>query len=157
MAIAVAVLPSGDTFTLELGDDSYKRIVEVIGGYIDSVSTPEWEDVVGYVHDEGLLIGLEPNVYASYVFNRPLVGPLVLVGTLNADGESDGEDYDAPERYISEEFAELVKAMNTNEEMRSILSTTVANMDFAPTVIGMTDEQMDQWFIDGTLPEQTAK
>lgn len=157
MAIAVAVLPDGNAFTFELGDDSYKRIVEVIGGYIDSVSTRQWEDVIGYVHDEGLLIGLEPNVYASYAFNRPLVGPLVLVGTLNEDGESDGEDYNAPDRFVSEEFAELVKAMNTNEEMRNILSEQIANMDFAPTVIGMTDEQMDQWFTDGTLPEQIAQ
>lgn len=157
MAKAVAVLPEGKAFTFELGDESYKRIVEVIGGYIDSVSHPDVDNVIGYVHDEGLLIGLEPNNWASYVFDRPLVGPLVLVGTLNSDGERDGEDYDAPEKFQTQEFADFIADFNTNEELKSLLANSIAEMDLAPKVIGMNEEQMDAWFKDGTLPEEIAQ
>jgi len=157
MAIAVAVLPEGKAFTFELGNKPYKRIVEVIGGYIDSVSHPSIDEIVGYVHDEGLLIGLEPNNYASYIFDRPLVGPLVIVGALNADGERDGEDYDAPEKFQTQEFFDFIADFNANVELKGLLANTIAEMDFAPTVIGMNAEQMDAWFKDGTLPEEVAK
>ena len=157
MAIAVAVLPEGKAFTFELGNEPYKRLVEVIGGYIDSVSHSTSDEIVGYVHDEGLLIGLEPNNFASYLFDRPLVGPLVIVGALNADGERDGEDYDVPAKFQTQEFADFIADFNTHEELKSLLVATIDGMDFAPKIIGMNDEQMNAWLKDGTLPTEIAQ
>ena len=70
-------------------------INNAVGGWFDAVH-PVYTDfnVVGYVHDEGLLLGLEPNPVASAMFGRFLVGNVVVVGTLNADGKYDGASHD---------------------------------------------------------------
>jgi hypothetical protein len=65
-----------------------------VGGHFDSVRPMRREQkFIGYVNDEGLLMGLEPNALASAVFGRFLAGPCVIVGTANEFGEENGEDY----------------------------------------------------------------
>lgn len=97
-ATALVIPPVGDCYALNLPEDSaYVIIGEHVGGYFDAVRLP---DVVGYVHDEGRLIGLQYNVRASLMFNRVLVGNCVLVGCLNDAGEFDGNDYDVPQTYL---------------------------------------------------------
>lgn len=77
-------------------------ISSVVEGWFDCVYpfSPDPDaktlDIVGYVNDEGLLDGLEPNTIASALFGRYLVGRCVVVGTLNPDGNYDGESYDIP-------------------------------------------------------------
>lgn len=71
------------TIALEKG---LKPLQEIIGGIITSADLPDIEGVVGFVHDEGLLIGLEPNIYRPE-YEDALVGPLVFVG--EGDGGND--------------------------------------------------------------------
>jgi len=97
-ANALVIPPHGDCYPLNLPDESAVTVLhEHIGGHFDAVRL---HDVVGYIHDEGLLIGLPYNVRASLLFNRALVGNCVLVGCLDDKGEFDGADYDVPKTYV---------------------------------------------------------
>lgn len=71
----------------------YKVINAVVGGHFDCVRPVRGNDFVGYVHDEGLLIGMEPNALASAIFGKFLVGPCVIIGTINDHGQVDGDDH----------------------------------------------------------------
>lgn len=96
------MLPCGVGNEIEpaiIGD--LESIQHYVGGCIDAVRT-ELEDgtvIVGYCHDEGLLLGMETNWFASALFNRQLAGPVVLVSGTSPSGEYDGENYDLPETY----------------------------------------------------------
>lgn len=71
------------TIALEKG---IKPLQEIVGGLITSAYLPDIEGVVGFAHDEGLLIGLDPNIYRPE-YKDALVGPLVFVG-MGDEGES---------------------------------------------------------------------
>lgn len=74
--------------------DSLRVLQQSVGGYIDCVRA---DDFVGYVNDEGLLVGLEENITASILFQRYLVGNVVVVGAYSSEGVYDGDNHDAPE------------------------------------------------------------
>ena len=90
-------------------ENSLAEIQAKVGGYIDSVKTQainEADDtqmvLVGYVHDEGRILDMPMNPLASIVFNRELVGDVVLVnGTNPENGDYDGENYDLPLDFIN--------------------------------------------------------
>ena len=44
-------------------DDDLKTLQNIVGGCIAAGDLPNMEDIYGFCNDEGLLIGLEPNVY----------------------------------------------------------------------------------------------
>ena len=73
---------------IPLGD--HTTIHEQVGGWFDCVST---EGIVGYVHDEGLLIGLPINPVATALFGRILVGNCVVYSSVNAKGKYDGDSH----------------------------------------------------------------
>jgi hypothetical protein len=76
-------------------------INDAVGGYFDVVRPLDASDhIVGYVHDEGLLMGLEPNALASALFGRFLVGNCVVVGAFDKEGNYDGDDHNINERDI---------------------------------------------------------
>lgn len=69
-------------------------IHSAVDGYFDCVRPNDTaRGFVGYVHDEGLLLGLEPNAMASAVFGKFLVGNCVIVGAISDTGEYDGENH----------------------------------------------------------------
>ena len=76
-------------------------IQELVGGHFDAVRQ-ECDGVmaVGYVHDEGLLLDMEPNYLASALFMREIRGNVVVVNGYNGDGEYDGESYDLPTEFV---------------------------------------------------------
>jgi hypothetical protein len=97
-AIALVVPVNGDCYELNLPEDSAHVVIsEHIGGHFDVVRR---ESVVGYVHDEGLLIKLPLNARASVLFNQYLVGNCVVVGCYNDKGKFDGDDYDVPSQIV---------------------------------------------------------
>lgn len=72
----------------------HKVINSQVGGHFDSVYTMDRRhNFVGYVNDEGLLLGMEPNTLASAIFGRFLCGPCVIIGTVNEHGANDGENH----------------------------------------------------------------
>lgn len=98
MTHALVIPPVGDCYPINLPEQSaYVVLNEHVGGVFDVVRL---RDVVGYVHDEGLLLGLPLNTRASLLFNMTLVGNCVLVGCLDSAGEYDGDDYDVPQHYV---------------------------------------------------------
>lgn len=83
-----------------------------VGGIIDAVTTTVNPDeygfpgnnfsLVGYVHDEGLLLGMPLNERACVLFERELVGDVVIVsGTNPTNGDYDGDNHDIPEWYTA--------------------------------------------------------
>ena len=106
MKKATFIPVQGEARIVELSDDyevSSRQINELVGGWFDCVSIPQLGIVI-YVHDEGLLLGMNANVTASTLSNRVLVGDVLICGSLNSEGEYDGETYDVPEHFMSQEF-----------------------------------------------------
>lgn len=63
------------------------------GGYITGVYVTQHgllvgEDVTGYANDEGLLIGMPYNTRASLMFGQDLVGPILVGGAINSEGNT---------------------------------------------------------------------
>lgn len=92
-----ALLIKAEELTVEFvetpSENALYFIQEAVGGYIDCV---RGEDIVGYVNDEGLLIGLPFNPLASILFGQRLVGNVLVVGAFSEDGEYDGSDHNLP-------------------------------------------------------------
>lgn len=72
---------------------------EAVGGWFDCVHNNELE-IVGYVHDEGLLLGFDINPIATALFGQVLVGTCVIVGVLDANGIYDGDNHSVPEKAL---------------------------------------------------------
>lgn len=60
-------------------DNNLEELQKIVGGYIEAVYLPNVRNVIGFVNDEGLLIGLEPNIYRPE-YKDAFVGPIVFVG-----------------------------------------------------------------------------
>jgi len=156
MPTALLIKANGETERLTLNErdsegeqSNYEIIRNGVGGLLDTVRNDE---VVCYLHDEGLLIGLPVNVCASMLFQRPLVGDVVLVGSLNEWGESDGYDYELPSAYLSDKFVQTAHEMNTDEQMITALTQHISEMDLSPKVIPMTDADFERWYETGEIP-----
>jgi hypothetical protein len=111
--VSGALMPSGIGVEIEpvlVGE--FTHIQSLVGGAFDCVTAKvAGHVIVGYVHDEGLLIGLEQNWFASALFGRNLVGPCVIVAGESPSGEYDGENYDLPEsffQFLTTKFTEHV-------------------------------------------------
>jgi hypothetical protein len=105
MTKAMHIKTSGEYSLIEVEDaTAYPTIKDIVGGYIDHITSTEL-GITGYVHDEGLLIGLQVNVLASSLFGRPLVGDCVVFGL--ADNE--GNESDIPEVLAGRTFDALAQ------------------------------------------------
>jgi hypothetical protein len=143
MATALLIKTTGEVEVTTVPEDNgYQVLNELCGGWIDCVRN---DDIVGYVNDEGLLIGLDPNVLASVLFGRPLVGDVVVLGALSEEGEYDGENHDVPEQYLSDNFREVAELFLSSEKVVNAVNASIANIDLTPKVEVLTDEQFDAW------------
>lgn len=70
---------------IEKGVDTLQKIVQ---GTITTAYLPDMDDIHGYCNDEGLFIGMQPNIYRPE-YGDGIVGPLVFVG-----GDGWGNDVD---------------------------------------------------------------
>lgn len=145
MTKALLIKTSGEHQPLELPEgNSYEVLRDAVGGLIDCVRN---ETLVGYVNDEGLLIGLEPNIVASAMFGRPLVGDCVVTSAVNEQGEYDGADYDAPEALFGAKFAAFVMFVLNEPSIRESIEANIAEImaDPSPKVIALSEEEFDAW------------
>lgn len=84
--------------------DGLESIQRLVGGTIDSVtidaqqvdSSNDMFTLVGYCHDEALILDLGMNWLASALFERELHGDVVVVSGTSTSGDYDGENYDVP-------------------------------------------------------------
>lgn len=144
MTKALFIPATGEPRTITLPkENAHHDIRELIGGWFDAVGLAD--GVVMYVHDEGLLIGLEPNVTASSLYGNPIAGDVLLVGSLNEQGERDGYDYDLPEFLFDPEFLVRVAQMNNAEPYRALIAEKIATMDLTPKFVSMSDDEFTAW------------
>jgi hypothetical protein len=114
-ATAILVKTTGDIESVIIPEENGHTVIhESVGGWFDVVSC---DDFVVYVHDEGLLIPLEPNLAISALLGRVIAGDVLIVGSLNEKGNYDGENYDAPARFFTSDFAEAVSAWVGDEKV----------------------------------------
>ena len=116
MAKALIVRTNGTVEQTNIGEGSYNIISDTVGGIFDSVSNSVL-DIVGYVHDSGLLIGLEPNPMGCGLFGHIIVGDIVVSKT-----DTQGETIDLDDSYFESNFAELTSVLNTDEELKKDLA-----------------------------------
>ena len=112
MKKALIINPNGTMFTTELPDSCGDDIRRLVGNWFDCV---RGDGFVGYVDDEGLLHGSDLNIIASIVFGRYLAGVVVVFGSLNEDGEYDGEEYDITQDALMR-FAWVAEAKKMHEQ-----------------------------------------
>lgn len=154
MTKALLIRTNGQHQVLDLPkDDSYEIIKEAVGGWLDTVSN-ENGSIVGYLHDEGLLIGLPVNVVATLLFQMPLVGDMVLVGGLDKDGNYDGENHDLDPKFFDEGYLSWLSFISTNELVIGRLNDEIACMDLSPKVFALTDDEMGKYLSTGELPAE---
>jgi hypothetical protein len=140
--VAGAFMPSGIGKEIEpvmVGE--YTHIQSLVGGAFDCVTTKVGGNIiVGYVNDEGLLIGLEQNWFASALFERNLVGPCVIVSGESPSGECDGDNYDLPEnffQFLTTKFTEHVAETYNEATTATIVLTLAQKFGLA------TEEELD--------------
>lgn len=82
---AVVKRPYEKPETVEI-ENTLEALQDIVGGLITSADLPNIYDVWGFCNDEGLLMGLEPNIFRPE-YGDGIVGPIVFVGG-GDDGES---------------------------------------------------------------------
>lgn len=132
-------------------DNSADEIRQIIGGWFDCVNNEEI-GVVGYVHDEGLLIDLPANVVASLLFGQPLAGDCVVIGAYNEQGEYDGENHDIPSQLTGDTFRTIAEDLLANAGLVRLVTELVKTVDLTPKVVSMNDEQFDHYIKTGEIP-----
>jgi len=106
----------------------YISIQQYVGGWFDCVQENykasefllETDDefiAVGYVHDEGIILGLPLNKLASVMFRRELYGDVVVVSGTSPKGEYDGDNHDVPSWFCDVVFGGSLA--NTVDELDS--------------------------------------
>ena len=143
MSVAPSVVPVTDHHDLQA----------YVGGLIDAVSNGfdpsdfghDEEDpftLVGYVHDEGLLIGLSPNQRASVLMERDLVGDVVIVSGTNPDTlDYDGDNYDVPAWFRDRVMDGTLEWVINNTD--SIAETIAEAMEFAHNEGVLNEDEME--------------
>ncbi|CAB4151838.1 hypothetical protein UFOVP587_36 [uncultured Caudovirales phage] len=147
MSIKIGLfLPSGACVEPEpVFFEGHKSLQEHIGGHFDVVRCdmghPEQIAILGYVHDEGLLLNLPMNYLATALFKRHIVGDVVVTWGLSPDGEYDGDDYDFPEEIM--EYLQHELLQTTAEAYNQSTNITLA-MAVAISQKFVTEDEVTQ-------------
>lgn len=115
---AIAIRTNGTVEHLDLPKEgSGQEIRDIVGGWFDVVRQPVM-NISAYVHDMGLIIGLEPNACASSIFNQLLVGDVVICGAT----DNEGDHLDLHEKFFEDEFKTYAMGMNNKPDMNKALA-----------------------------------
>jgi hypothetical protein len=138
-----AYLPSGIGVSVRPVEiNNISDIQELVGGHFDAVRKDcDGVMAVGYVHDEGLLLDMEPNYLASALFMREIRGNVVVVNGYNENGEYDGESYDLPTEFV------LFLATNFTEkvaEAYNMATVTAMALEYCDANNLATAEELEQ-------------
>lgn len=135
MVKTAVLLPAGARVNPEeILIDNYQNIQDVVGGCFDCVSYNgegfEGEPVAlcGYVHDEGLLLGMEINYLATMLFGQMIVGPCVVTYALSPNGVYDGDDYDMPSNLVQFLTNDLLVATATTYNEAALMAVATEQM-----------------------------
>ena len=135
MVKTAVLLPAGARVNPEeVLINDYKNIQDTVGGCFDCVSyngeglNGEPVTLCGYVHDEGLLLGLETNYLATMLFGRMIVGPCVATYALSPNGVYDGDDYDMPSNLVQFLTNDLLVATATTYNEAALMAVATEQM-----------------------------
>lgn len=126
--------------------DDYKNIQDIVGGCFDCIRYDgqglDGEPVAlcGYVHDEGLLLGMETNYLASLLFGQVVVGPCVVTYALSPNGVYDGDDYEMPADLIQFLTTDLLVATAATYNEAALMAVATEHMVNAGV---LTQEDVD--------------
>ena len=84
MTKGIKIMPNGSASHIEF--DGLKDMQDVVGGFIECASEPT-DNYDVYVNEEGLPKGLPLNILASLISGRKLLGPALVTGKPDEDGE----------------------------------------------------------------------
>lgn len=145
--------------------DGLESIQLLVGGCIDAVridtqqvnpETGEEEPrftLVGYVHDEGIMLDMEINWVASALFQQRIVGNVVLVSGNSPTGEYDGENHDIPDtlfKWLSTSFVKHVaKTYNESVMIAEILEYVKNDGGFTPAEVALFTDTMQNIMNEG--------
>lgn len=124
--------------------EDYKSIQSMIGGNFDVVRTDMGQPdvaLVGYVHDEGLLLDLEYNFLATALFKQELHGDCVVVWGLSPNGVYDGDNYDVPSHIA--EFLQTELLAKTSGAYNMATSVSFA-LSYAVSAGLIDEEEVDR-------------
>lgn len=82
---ALVITPEGHLTLVTI--NSFKDIQKYVGGTFTPAIT-DFTRFTVFVHDEGILKQLEPNLLASRLVGGILVGPAVVMGPVTSDGDT---------------------------------------------------------------------
>mgnify|MGYP003661729857 CR=1 FL=1 len=84
--MALLVYPDGTTEDLTLPEEDRLEVMqEAVGGYIEAVYLDAdglnagSKYTVALVNEDGLMMGLDPNIVASQAMGQPVVGPVLFL------------------------------------------------------------------------------
>lgn len=108
--VKALVVPAADSAYVTLLDVSLPNMQRLVDGYVELLNLPG--GVSMYLNEEGKIKGLPVNGAANRLiavlgdpglaYDDFIVGNVVLLGAVNASGESDGEDYDVPQHVLEQ-------------------------------------------------------
>jgi hypothetical protein len=166
-AVSAVLLKAGTNVQPEaVMVDGLESIQLLVGGCIDAVridtqqinpdtgeeETPRFT-IVGYVHDEGLMLDMEINWIASALFQQRIVGNVVLVSGNSPTGEYDGENHDIPDtlfKWLSTSFVKHVaKTYNESVMVAEILEYVKNDGGFTPAEVTLFTETMQKVIEEG--------
>lgn len=165
-AVSAVLIKAGVGVTPEaVMVDGLESIQRLVGGMIDAVRidtqqinqvTGEEEPrftIVGYVHDEGLMLDMEINWIASALFQQRIVGNVVLVSGNSPTGEYDGENHDIPDtlfKWLSTSFVNHVaKTYNESVMIAEILDYVKNDGGFTPAEVALFTDTMQRIMSEG--------
>lgn len=118
--VKAVILGLDGSATLRIITPNLKGLNDAVGGYIELVRLDDNTNM--YLNEDGKMLNLPVNTAANRVVaymnpglreNDFIVGQVVLTGVCNADGESDGYEYDVPESTV--EVCRLIGAPFTSD------------------------------------------
>jgi len=98
---------TGGIVEFEKGD-SYQMIRDAVGGIFQAIDLPGL-GVTMWMHDEGKLMGLPENIFGSLFWRTEygdtdhIVGPIILTGMPDAEGDTTG---------LNDDFLALLESVN---------------------------------------------
>jgi len=118
--------------------DGLESLQKAVGGNIDAVrlAVNDRIYVVGYCHDEGMLLDMDINWLASALFHQKLHGNVVLVNGYDETGIDDGESHDLPTEFmlwVATTFARKVGETYNESVMISMIIQYAIENDIVST------------------------
>lgn len=165
-AVSAVLIKAGVGVTPEaVMVDGLESIQRLVGGMIDAVRIDTQQvnrvtgeeaprfTIVGYVHDEGLMLDMEINWIASALFQQRIVGNVVLVSGSSSTGEYDGENHDIPDtlfKWLSTSFVNHVaKTYNESVMIAEILDYVKNDGGFTPEEVALFTDTMQRVMDEG--------